>query len=737
MKRVTMNLMALTALRMRTATMLAMMMVVMFASSSGAWAQNAGVVATVRSTGQQPVEYTDLEAAFAAAKDNDEITLLANCNLVADATHTGKLVVGNGTDPINVKFDLNGHKVEGLPNEQTVSVDELITVTTKAYLTIVDGTGAGVIKTSGETAILNAGVLTLSGGEVRGSKYGIYSQGNVAIGGGSVTGEENALYVEQGMANISGGRFESVFIGIFSQSDLNLLGMPTFNRSATDISLAQDKKIEFSSGSFAKPANKIKVKVANAAPYTFTSNYQVVTDADGQPIDPEDVFVSVDYGEGVIGYVYDGYYMTYEAGIAEQTSVTFPAGTSIYYDSRALALLDAKDKLKFYGIKGLSESTVQLGEITSKRFGEHSAVIVSNTSDDPITATMAVAFEGPMASSFGNAANADLGVQDFPPVSLDGTDVDLTKIIDPDVFPAGYEVFGFSDNRFLFLDHDAGAAAHSGWLVADMSKVPDIGYLTILWPDGKTTGELIAMDSPVNLENNGATQAYYPLANDVALKIVSVPKNAYLSGAYSSRVMLGTKKSAPNFKSALSFRYKDTNKGKKAVLKVAKSELTEGELQLVAVVKKGSTLTILVKGGILKLSKKQKKRIKKLLKKQGIKVTIIKTESATRGATLDDDDEELEFDPDVEYEVLEDCNLFFDLEFDDDADGLEIEGVTFRNPGDANGDDKVDAADIVEMENAKAGNPSERFVHLNADIDDDDDITDDDVDVVVDLIVDE
>ena len=733
-----MNLMALTALRMRTATMLAMMMVVMFASPSGAWAQNAGVVATVKSTGQQqPVEYTDLEAAFAAAKDNDEITLLANCNLVADDTHTGKLVVGNGTDPINVKFDLNGHKVEGLPNEQTVSVDELITVTTKAYLTIVDVTGSGIIATSGETAILNVGVLTLSGGEVRGSKYGIYSQGNVAISGGSVIGDDCALYVEQGMANISGGYFNAGDVGIFSQSNLYFLGLPTFGLNPADISLAQDKKIEFNSGSYAVPANKIRVKLANEAPYMFTSNYKVVTDAADNPIDPEDVFVSVDYGEGVIGYVHDSYYMTDEAGIAEQTTVTFPAGTSIYFDSRALALHEKKDNLKFYGIKGLTGSTVQLGEFTSKKFGEHSAVIVSNTSDDPITAQMVVAFEGPMASSFGNAANADLGVQDFPPVFLDGTDVDLTKIIDPDVFPAGYEVFGFSDNRFLFLDHDAGAAAHSGWLVADMSKVPDIGYLTILWPDGKTTGELIAMDSPVNLENNGTTQAYYPLTNDVALKIVSGPKNAYSSGVYLNRVMLGVAKSEPEFKSALILGCQETNKGKKAVLKVAKKQLQGGKLQLATVLQKGTTLMIIVKGGKLKLSSSQIRNLKRLLKKEGIKVTKIKTVSATRAATLDDDDEELVLDPDVEYEVLEDCNLFFDVEFDDDADELEIEGVTFRNPGDANGDDKVDAADIVEMENAKAGNPSERFVHLNADIDDDDDITDDDVDVVVDLIVDE
>lgn len=732
MKRVTMNLMALTALRMRTATMLAMMMVVMFASSSGAWAQNAGVVATVQSTGQQqPVEYTDLEAAFAAAKDNDEITLLANCNLVADDTHTGKLVVGNGTDPINVKFNLNGYTVQG-------SADNLITVTTNAYLTIVDVTSSGIIDTSGEKAILNAGALTLSDGSVRGRNYGIYSQGNVAIGGGSVSSSDCALYVEQGNANISGGTFKSIGTGIESQTDLFFLGLPTFDCTVADISLAQDKKIEFNSGSFAKPAKKIRVKLANEAPYMFTSNYKVVTDAAGDPIDPEDVFESADYGDGTIGYIYDNYHMTYEAGIATLTLVTFPTGKSTYFDSRALALYGTNDNLEFYGIKGLSGSTVQLGEITSKRFGEHSAVIVSNTSDAPITAQMVVAFEGPMASSFGNAANTDLGVLDFPPVFLDGTDVELTEIQVPD----GYKTYELSDNRFLILESDATAEAHSGWLVADMSKVPDIGYLTILWPGGKTTGEIIVMDSPVNLEYNGTTQACYPLAGDVAAGLVrsSIPENAFSGGTVTSKLFFNG--DAPThddlLKAAIRVKKKDTNRGKIAVLKVAKApQIQQQEIYLVSVVKKGTKLTIKTEGGKLKLSKGQQKKIKKLLKKEGIKVTKIKTMMATRGVTLEDDDEELEFDPDVEYEVLEDCNLFFDLEFDDDADGLEIEGVTFRNPGDANGDDKVDAADIVEMENAKAGNPSQRFIPLNADINDDDDITDDDVDVVVDLIVDE
>ena len=58
-----------------------------------------------------------------------------------------------------------------------------------------------------------------------------------------------------------------------------------------------------------------------------------------------------------------------------------------------------------------------------------------------------------------------------------------------------------------------------------------------------------------------------------------------------------------------------------------------------------------------------------------------------------------------------------------------------RQPGDANGDDKVDAADLVEMVNAKDGHPSENYNQLNADIDDNEDITQDDIDVVVDLIM--
>ena len=464
---------------------LSVVMIAMFAAPSTALAQGNGqAVATVQSLGQNPVEYTDLEAAFAAAKNNDEIKLLADCALAADDTHTGKLALGDGSKETDVVLDLNGHTISG-------TADELITITANALLRIIDGGTGGSIVTTGAKCILSVGALYMSGGSVTGATSGVYSRGAANIGGGTVSGGSYALYIEQGVANIGGGTFVATGtdgIGIESENanGFYILGMPTFNCTVADISLAKDQKLEFAPGSFAEPEKKIRVKVANDAPYTFTKNYDIVKDVDDHSIAPEDVFVSADYGEGLIGSIYDSYTQLYEAAIAGLTEVTFQAGTSTYFDQRALALYGTNDNLKFYGIKGLSGSTVQLAEFKSKKFGENSTVIVSNTSSTAITAKMVVAFEGPMASSFMNAANADLDLQEFPPIFLDGTGDALTEIPVPS---EDFEAFGFSDNSFVLLGSDATAAAHSGWLVANKSELPaGVSRLSILWPDGTTTG---------------------------------------------------------------------------------------------------------------------------------------------------------------------------------------------------------------------------------------------------------
>jgi hypothetical protein len=55
--------------------------------------------------------------------------------------------------------------------------------------------------------------------------------------------------------------------------------------------------------------------------------------------------------------------------------------------------------------------------------------------------------------------------------------------------------------------------------------------------------------------------------------------------------------------------------------------------------------------------------------------------------------------------------------------------------GDANGDGIVNAADIVEMVNAKNGNASENFILKNVDFDGDGKITDSDINAVADIIL--
>ncbi len=70
----------------------------------------------------------------------------------------------------------------------------------------------------------------------------------------------------------------------------------------------------------------------------------------------------------------------------------------------------------------------------------------------------------------------------------------------------------------------------------------------------------------------------------------------------------------------------------------------------------------------------------------------------------------------------------FELNLGDD------EKIVIRK-GDANGDEKVDVADIVEMVNAKNGQPSEKFNMRNADITGDGDITDADITEVTKIIL--
>lgn len=75
----------------------------------------------------------------------------------------------------------------------------------------------------------------------------------------------------------------------------------------------------------------------------------------------------------------------------------------------------------------------------------------------------------------------------------------------------------------------------------------------------------------------------------------------------------------------------------------------------------------------------------------------------------------------------------FDKESDAGSAGFQF--LKDKLKGDANGDDKVDAADIVEMVNAKNGHQSNRFKLTNAELDGKDGITDADIEAVVKIIM--
>ena len=108
--------------------------------------------------------------------------------------------------------------------------------------------------------------------------------------------------------------------------------------------------------------------------------------------------------------------------------------------------------------------------------------------------------------------------------------------------------------------------------------------------------------------------------------------------------------------------------------------------------------------------------------------------SLTRGATAEqEEDDEIEIVSGREYEILHDG--FIVLNFYTAGGSITVNSIIIRSPGDANNDGYVNAADLVEMINAKNGKASERFNLTNADIDRDGEITQDDIDAVVKLIM--
>ena len=105
----------------------------------------------------------------------------------------------------------------------------------------------------------------------------------------------------------------------------------------------------------------------------------------------------------------------------------------------------------------------------------------------------------------------------------------------------------------------------------------------------------------------------------------------------------------------------------------------------------------------------------------------------SRAATAEEENDEIEIVSGQEYKLLHDGYIV--LNFYTPSGPITVKSIIIRRPGDANNDGYVDAADLVEMINAKANKPSERFNLTNADIDRDGTITQNDIDAVVKIIM--
>jgi hypothetical protein len=105
----------------------------------------------------------------------------------------------------------------------------------------------------------------------------------------------------------------------------------------------------------------------------------------------------------------------------------------------------------------------------------------------------------------------------------------------------------------------------------------------------------------------------------------------------------------------------------------------------------------------------------------------------TRAATAEPENDEIEIVSGQEYKILHDGYIILNFYTPDGS--ITVNSIIIRRPGDANNDGYLNAADLVEMVNAKNDKASERFNLTNADINLDGIITQDDIDIVVKLIM--
>ena len=114
--------------------------------------------------------------------------------------------------------------------------------------------------------------------------------------------------------------------------------------------------------------------------------------------------------------------------------------------------------------------------------------------------------------------------------------------------------------------------------------------------------------------------------------------------------------------------------------------------------------------------------------------TDIEQESHTSYYVFDDGFDEPTFD-DFSYDVIPAQTVYIKLSDAEEVFWIDVLPPDGTLSGDANGDGKVDIADVAEIVNYLKDSPSARFNAANADADDDGEVTPDDVVAVVNMIL--
>jgi len=432
-------------------------------------------------SGETTTNYESLDEAFKAAKDGDVITLKEDYAVPVDA---GKDIYGlidcnAGTSEAPVVLELAGHTLS-FPDggHIIVNLGHALTIRdsgtggkiTSAEGYVVNNTVTGTLRVESGTlestftgdgneqakgAVYNRGVMFVDGGTVSGQKYGIYTEGALTLGEGKIA-------ASQGFGVV-----------VSSEGEITMLKFPEFDCMSDDIALADGKLIYYGGKIYGTPKNKIKIYLENKEQKYFTYGYgEDMRTEDGGITEPSDVFYVSGISDARIGFYETDRYL--EAGIADETEVTFPAGNSTYFDERALALSEWNGDLKFYAVTSVDteNKSVTLTEIKSKRFGGHASLIVSNTSGAPITVKMVEAACGMMENSFIGSFNNDLrGDNDPDEVNIypgfEGTDVAIDQIDKMD----GFEYYGFNGEDFVPLSNLGPVEAHRCWL--GIGEFPD------------------------------------------------------------------------------------------------------------------------------------------------------------------------------------------------------------------------------------------------------------------------